>query len=156
MVTHRKPTNHPHQKVSLRRMTLQDYTPVIRLWSQGNIPYRPQGRDSKKNIEKQLRQPNCFFLIAEVDHKIIGAIVGTHDGRKGWINRLVVSPSYQKKGIARRLVTEVERHFTSMGIDIVACLIEEWNISSMQVFEQLGYTKHTDILYFSKRKSMKV
>jgi len=137
-------------------MTIQDYTPVIMLWRQGNIPYRPQGRDSRKNIITQLQQPNCYFLVAEVDHTIIGAIIGTHDGRKGWINRLVVAPSYQRKGIARRLVTEVERHFTSLGIDIIACLIEEWNTTSMQVFERLGYTKHQDILYFSKRKNMNV
>lgn len=146
----------PSLKVSLRKMTLQDYETIIKLWKQGDIPYRPQGRDSRKNIKEQLGQPNCYFLVAETDKTIIGAIIGTHDGRKGWINRLVVEPSYQKKGIAKRLVEEVEHHFTSLGIDIVACLIEEWNTTSMQVFEQLGYTKHTDILYFSKRKNMKV
>jgi ribosomal protein S18 acetylase RimI-like enzyme len=148
--------NKSNLKVSLRKMTLQDYEMIIRLWKQGNIPYRPQGRDSRKNIKEQLRQPNCYFLVAEIDKTIIGAIVGTHDGRKGWINRLVVEPSYQKKGIAKRLVEGVEHHFASLGIDIVACLIEEWNTTSMQVFEQLGYTKHADILYFSKRKNIKV
>jgi ribosomal protein S18 acetylase RimI-like enzyme len=141
--------------VTLRTMTLKDYDSVITLWNEGNIPYRPQGRDSRKNIAGQLQQPNCYFLVAETDNKIIGAIVGTHDGRKGWINRLVVVPSYRKKGVAKRLVKEVEQHFTSIGIDIVACLIEDWNTTSMQVFEQMGYTKHTDILYYSKRKSPK-
>jgi ribosomal protein S18 acetylase RimI-like enzyme len=142
-------------KVSLRKMTLKDYDSVIALWKEGNIPYRPAGRDSRKNITTQLQQPNCYFLIAETEKEIIGAIVGTHDGRKGWINRLVVSPSYRKKGIAKRLVEETEHHFSAIGIDIVACLIEDWNATSMQVFEQLGYTKHTDILYYSKRKSTK-
>ncbi len=142
-------------KVSLRKMTLKDYDSVIALWAEGSIPYRPQGRDSRKNITIQLEQPNCYFLVAETDKKIIGAIVGTHDGRKGWINRLVIAPSYQKKGIAKRLVEEVEHHFSAIGIDIIACLIEDWNTTSMQVFEKLGYTKHTDILYYSKRKSMK-
>lgn len=156
MGVRKKPKIPPPLKVTFRKMTIQDYTPVIMLWRQGNIPYRPQGRDSRKNIITQLQQPNCYFLVAEVDHTIIGAIIGTHDGRKGWINRLVVAPSYQRKGIARRLVTEVERHFTSLGIDIIACLIEEWNTTSMQVFERLGYTKHQDILYFSKRKNMNV
>ncbi len=110
---------------------------------------------AEKTSPYNCEQPNCYFLVAETDKKIIGAIVGTHDGRKGWINRLVIAPSYQKKGIAKRLVEEVEHHFSSMGIDIVACLIEDWNTTSMQVFEKLGYTKHTDILYYSKRKSMK-
>lgn len=142
-------------KMTIRPMTLKDYDSVIMLWKEGDIPYRPQGRDSRTNIKKQLQQPNCYFLVAEVDKQIIGAIVGTHDGRKGWINRLVVAPAYWKRGIAKRLVKEVEHHFSTSGIDIVASLIEEWNTTSMQVFERLGYTKHTDILYYSKRKSVK-
>jgi ribosomal protein S18 acetylase RimI-like enzyme len=141
--------------VTIRAMSLNDYDAVLRLWKQGDIPYRPQGRDSKKNIAQQLKQPTSYFLVAEAEKQIIGAVVGTHDGRKGWINRLVVAPPFRKKGIGRRLVEAVEQHFTSIGIDIVASLIEDWNITSMQVFTQLGYTKHPDILYYSKRKSPK-
>lgn len=141
--------------VTIRTMRLSDYNSVFRLWKQGDIPYRPQGRDSKKNITKQLKQPTSYFLVAEAEKKIIGAVIGTHDGRKGWINRLVVTPSFQKKGVGRRLVEAVEQHYTSIGIDIIAALIEDWNTTSMQAFERLGYTKHTDILYYSKRKSPK-
>ena len=151
-----KPRNKQSMNITIRKMTLRDYDSVVTLWKQGNIPYRPQGRDSRKNIKEQLQQPNCYFFVAEIDKKIIGAIIGTHDGRKGWINRLVIAPLYRKKGIAKRLVKEVEHHLLAIGIDIVACLIEDWNITSMQVFEQLGYTKHTDILYYSKRKNKKV
>ena len=141
--------------VTLRKMNLSDYDSVLSLWNDGDIPYRPQGRDSRTNIAQQLKQPTSYFLVAETGKKIIAAVVGTHDGRKGWINRLVVATAFRQKGIARRLVKAVEQHFTSIGIDIVACLIEDWNTTSMQVFEQLGYTKHPDILYYSKRKSPK-
>lgn len=134
-------------------MTLQDYDAVIKLWREGNIPYRPQGRDSKKNIKWQLRQSTSLYFVAESKGTIIGVIFGTHDGRKGWINRLVVIPSYRKKGMAKQLVHEVEHHLKILGIDIISSLIEDWNETSMQVFKNLGYTKHTDILYFSKRKN---
>ncbi len=136
----------------VRKMTLKDYDSVIKLWKHGKIPYRPQGRDSKKNIRKQFKEPTSLYFVAEVKKKIVGAVLGTHDGRKGWINRLVVSPSYQRRGIARRLVQEVENRLAQEGIDIVASLIEKWNGTSMNVFKQLGYTEHPDIFYFSKRK----
>jgi ribosomal protein S18 acetylase RimI-like enzyme len=142
--------------VVIRKMNMDDYNSLITLWKKGNIPYRPQGRDSKKNIRWQLQQPNCFYLVAENHGKIIGAILGTHDGRKGWINRLVTTPPYRRKGIAKRLIEEFEHRLEAVGIDIVACLIEDWNATSMEVFARLGYTKHTDILYFSKRKNMKI
>jgi ribosomal protein S18 acetylase RimI-like enzyme len=142
--------------VIIRKMKIQDYRPVIALWKEGNIPYRPQGRDSKQHIQQQLRLRTSLYYVAENEGTIIGAILGTHDGRKGWINRLVVASAYRKMGVAKRLVQEVEQHFTEAGIDIVACLIEDWNKVSENVFERLGYTKHTDILYYSKRKNMKI
>jgi ribosomal protein S18 acetylase RimI-like enzyme len=142
--------------VVIRKMTIEDYDSLISLWKKGNIPFRPQGRDSKKNIHWQLQQPFSFYFVAEHNGKIVGAILGTHDGRKGWINRLIVTQTYHRKGIAKRLIEEIEHRLTSVGIDIVACLIEDWNVTSMQVFERLGYTKNTDILYFSKRKNMKI
>lgn len=137
-------------------MTIKDYEPLIALWTEGNLPYRSQGRDSKQHIAQQLRQRTSLYFVAEYKGTIIGAILGTHDGRKGWINRLVVSPAYRKKGIAKRLVQEVEQRLTATGIDIVACLVEDWNKVSENVFERLGYKKHSDILYYSKRKSIRV
>jgi ribosomal protein S18 acetylase RimI-like enzyme len=141
--------------VVMRKMTIADYDSLIKLWKEGNIPYRSQGRDSKKNIRWQLQQPNCIYLVAEDNGTMVGAILGTHDGRKGWINRLIVTSAYRQRGIAKRLIEDFEQRLAALGINIVACLIEDWNTASMQVFKQLGYTKHTDILYFSKRKNMK-
>lgn len=143
-------------KVIIRRMTIADYDSLIALWKEGDIPYRPQGRDSKKNIKWQLQQLNCFYFVAEDNGTMVGAILGTHDGRKGWINRIVITSSYRQKGIAKRLVEEIEHRLAAVGINIVACLIEDWNVTSMKVFKELGYTKHTDIFYFSKRKNMKI
>jgi ribosomal protein S18 acetylase RimI-like enzyme len=142
--------------IIIRKMTIKDYESLIALWNEGNLPYRSQGRDSKQHIAQQLRQRTSLYYVAEHEGKIIGAILGTHDGRKGWINRLVVAPTYRQKGIAKRLVREVEQNLTSVGIDIIACLVEDWNKVSKNVFERLGYTKHSDILYYSKRKNIRV
>lgn len=139
--------------IVIRKMTIRDYESLIKLWKEGDIPYRSRGRDSKKNIQWQLQQPNCLFFVAAEKGKIVGAVLGTHDGRKGWINRLIVTPSFRKKGIARQLVEEIEHRLSAIGIDIVASLIEDWNTASMRVFKQLGYIQHTDIFYYSKRKS---
>jgi ribosomal protein S18 acetylase RimI-like enzyme len=151
-----KSINKTSSDVVIRTMTLKDYDAVLTLWSQGEISIRPQGRDSRKNIRWQLQQPTSLYFIAEDKGEIVGAILGTHDGRKGWINRLVITPAYRQKGIAKRLVEEVEQRLATRGINIVAALIEEGNDTSMHVFERLGYTKHSDILYFSKRKNMKI
>ncbi len=140
-------------ELKIRQFHVADYDSIVALWRESQLPYRPMGRDSREKITGEIEHHSAIFLIAEMNGIMVGSIFGTHEGRKGWINRLAVSPSYRKRGIAARLVTEVERRLSEMGIDIVACLVEEWNKVSLEVFERLGYKRHTDILYLSKRKN---
>jgi len=136
----------------IREFRIEDYNRVMELWTEGGLPLKPAGRDGRENIAKQLRQPNVLFLVAEEGSRVIGTVFATHDGRKGWINRLAVDVSLRKKGIGARLVREAERWLDSQGMDILACLIEGDNTVSMAVFEKLGYKKHPEIIYFAKRK----
>jgi len=138
--------------VVIRELRVEDYDALVALWDQAKLLYKPRGRDRRDNIERELKGQNAVFLVAEQDGTLIGSIFGTHDGRKGWINRLAVDPAHQRQGIAARLVKEVEDRLYKMGIGIIACLVEDWNCVSLQVFEKLGYTRHQDIIYFTKRK----
>lgn len=142
--------------VKIRKLRIGDYDELIELWEKAGLSYRPYGRDRKDKIKEQMRKPYSIFLVSEINGRIIGSIFGTHDGRRGWINRLAVLPNYQQQGISTRLVNEVEKVLTKQGIDIVASLVEDRNKISMKVFERFGYKKHNDIVYFSKRKNPKV
>ncbi len=142
--------------VVIRELHIEDYDALISLWDDANLPYKPEGRDRRDNIEQEMKQPIAIFLVAEVDGKLVGFIFGTHDGRKGWINRLAVSPAYRKQGIAARLIAEVESRLSNFGIGIIACLIEDWNTVSIQVFERLGYKRHSEVIYFTKRRDSKI
>jgi ribosomal protein S18 acetylase RimI-like enzyme len=137
---------------TIREMTIDDYEAVIALWEAAELPYRLNGRDRRDKIARELEGPSSIFLVAEVDGQIVGAVLGTHDGRKGWINRLVVATERQRKGIGETLVSEVETRLDAIGIEIVACQVEDWNSESMTFFERIGYRHHDDIHYFSKRK----
>ena len=140
--------------VMIRPFHMGDYDRVMELWVQGGLPLKPQGRDSRENIARQVGLVNVRFLVAQDGEggPVVGTAFATHDGRKGWINRLAVDASLRRKGIGARLVREAERWLETQGMDILACLIESDNDLSMAVFEKLGYTKHPEILYFTKRK----
>ena len=139
--------------ITIRKMNVSDYDNLIKLWNETGLPYRPKGRDRKEKIANELNSSNAVFLVAELKDEIIGSIFGTHDGRKGWINRLAVSPKYRKKGLAQKLIEEIEKHLTDFGIEIIACLIEEWNDSSMKLFKKAGYIHHPEVYYFTKRSN---
>ena len=143
-------------KIIIRKFKIKDYDKVIVLWKKTHLPYKPKGRDSRKNIAQQIKQANTIYLVAEQNNNIIGAVLGTHDSRKGYINRLAVMPVFQNKGIGRHLVKEAEKHMHKIGIGIITSLVEDWNKTSLKVFERLGYIEHKDIRYFSKRKSSQI
>ena len=143
-------SNNPAEIV-IREFRMGDYDAVIALWDEAQLPYRPEGRDRRDRIKNELKREDCVFLVAETEGRLVGSVLGTHDGRKGWINRLAVDSKFRGRNIAGRLVTEVETRLDSLGIEVFACLIEEENTDSMRVFERLGYERYSDIVYFSKR-----
>ena len=94
---------------------------------------------------------NTRFLVAEIDGIPAGAVVSTHDSRKGWINRLGVLERFRGRGVGKALVSECEKWLMGQGIGIFACIIEGWNRSSMDAFEAMGYREFEDARYFTKR-----
>jgi ribosomal protein S18 acetylase RimI-like enzyme len=140
--------------IKIREFEINDYDDVIKLWISSNLPFKPRGRDKYDKIEKEIKNDNSIFLIAEFEGKIIGSVFGTHDGRKGWINRLAISPNFQGKDLAKKLCNNLENRFYNLGIEIIGCLIENWNEKSINYFEKIGFTKHEDIIYFSKRNKI--
>lgn len=142
--------------ILIRDFRMEDYEALIQLWNDAQLPHKPRGRDRRDKIEAELKRGNALFLVAEAGGAVVGSILGTHDGRKGWINRLAVAPLFRNRGIARKLVSEVEKRLSERGIEIVACLIEDWNEVSMLAFERLGYVRHPEVVYFSKRRNSDV
>ena len=121
----------------IRNFNIIDYNKIINLWKKADLPFKPNGRDRKNNIENELKTGNAIFFIAEFNEKIIGSVFGAHDGRKGWINRLAIDPEFRRYDIARKLVEKVEHQLSILGIDIVCALVEDWNIDSMKFFKKL-------------------
>ncbi len=141
-------------KWAIREFRLDDYERVMELWAQGGLPLKPNGRDSREAIAAQLGQANVRFLVAEdpAAGQVVGTVMATHDGRKGWINRVAVDPSLRRRGLGADLVRAAEDWLEARGMGILACLIEDDNVVSMAMFQALGYTKHPEIVYFAKRK----
>lgn len=129
-----------------------DYSKLIDIWEKSGLPYKPKGRDSRESIEKEV-ELNCNrFLFAVADENYVGTILVTHDGRKAWINRVAVLPEYRGKGIARKLLEAAEKWLDEEGIDIYACLIEDYNQDSFEAFKKMGYAPFEGIHYLTKRK----
>ncbi len=129
-----------------------DYEALIDLWEQSDLPYKPMGRDRKEHIEKEVKQGSAHILFLKLRQEYIASVLITHDGRKGWINRLAVLRPYRRQGLARKLVEAAEQWLADQEIFIYACQIEAYNIESFEAFQRMGYIPFEGIHYLTKRK----
>lgn len=138
--------------MKIRPFEAIDYDSLIALWEKAGLECKPNGRDSHKQIRLQTEKTNLVILLAEDGGDLIGSVIASHDGRKGWINRLAVDPERRNEGIARELVSNAEDWFEKEGIGIFACLIERGNTVSLKTFNALGYVEFPGMHYLTKRK----
>ena len=135
---------------SIRRVTPADYDGIVALWSAAGLSVRKDGRESEGAFLRQVEQFPDLYLAAADGDRIVGVVFGTHDGRKGWINRLAVLPEYRRKGVAVALVTACDAAIRACGIEIIAALIEPENKASIALFEGVGYRADVPVIYYRK------
>src|SRR5208337_3266852 len=121
----------------IRRFRMEDYRGVRALWVESGLEIRPG--DGRREIQLKLKRDPELFLVAETEGRIVGSVMGAWDGRRGWIYHLGIAPDFQRKGVATRLVGEVERRMKKKGVVKVNASIYRWNKNSMAFFKKSGY-----------------
>jgi len=141
------------QALTVVHLTADDYEAVRAIWEAAGLPVKPGGRDSREQFVRQMAGDLQAVIGVKQGGELVGVVLTTHDGRKGWINRLAVRPEHRRKGIARQLIDEAERTLRAQGMQIIAALIEDGNAASLELFEQAGYSDFRGIHYLTKRDS---
>ncbi|HDQ72624.1 MAG TPA: GNAT family N-acetyltransferase [Chloroflexi bacterium] len=146
------------QNVRIRRLDIIDYDELIELWKRAGLhSLKAQGRDSRASLEKQLASGVQTLLGLEVEGQLLGAIMATHDSRKGWINRLAVDPGHRRNGYGAQLIAAAEDVLHAQGIPVIAALIVIGNAPSLALFQKMGYVEgDPGIHYLTKRENDKV
>jgi ribosomal-protein-alanine N-acetyltransferase len=99
---------------------------------------------SLEQIAFLLDNPNSISLVAVVENEIVGFIIGlvyenVKIGNVGHILTLDVATKHRRKGVAMKLLQELERKFREKGIK--ACFLEVRfdNEAAKRLYEKLGY-----------------
>ena len=140
----------PQHTWSIRGARPDDYEPIKAVWAAAGLQARIRGRESREAFLYQLEQFPDLYLVAVDGARIIGMVFGSHDHRKGWINRLAVLPEYRRRGVAAALVRACDEAIRAQGIEIVAALVESHNLESANLLEKLGYRADVPVRYYRK------
>jgi len=142
----RRPTS-PPERTRLRRYAPGDFRAVARLWRRSGLHLGPSDRSVE--LERARRRDPDLFLVAVRGTSVVGAILGRFDGRRGWVNHLAVDPSARSRGIATRLMAEVERRLRAKGCQKVNLHVVAANREVCRFYEGLGYER-TDLIFMGK------
>ena len=131
---------------TIRDFTLDDYAVAQTLWDATENMDAP----SKEECASVLEHNPGLFLVADADGDVAGVVMGTWDGRRGWIFRLAVDRARRRSGIGRALIEELERRFDERGVPQIRLLIWTGNGGGRVFWERLGYRISDDVAMGAK------
>lgn len=136
--------------MNIRVMTIDDYQAVYDLWLSCKGMGLNNIDDTDDGIDRFLKRNPDTCFVAEIDNKIVGAIMAGHDGRRGYIYHTAVSEKYRNHGIASQLVDKAINALYEIGISKVALVVFERNEAGNAFWEKQGFSFRNDLVYRNK------
>lgn len=115
-----------------------DESAIVELWTECGlvVPHNNPLRD----IQRKLEVNPEWFLIGEIDERVIASCMAGYEGHRGWINYLAVAPSEQRKGFAVEIMQEAERLLTVAGCPKISLQVRASNQHVIEFYQSLGFT----------------
>ena len=137
----------------LRILSIDNYNEIICLWADAGLPFKPNGRDSREMMAKEMALPQVLYIGMFDNDKMIGVGIANFDGRRGWVNRVAIDPDQRGKKLAAVIIEKLEAFLYEQGAVVICALVEDENSPSISCFQNNDYTFEGSIGYFTKRNS---
>jgi ribosomal protein S18 acetylase RimI-like enzyme len=92
--------------------------------------------DGPAALRRVSQLTGAFFLVAEVDNRVVGMVRGVWDGSRALVHQLSVDPGYQRQGIGSALMRALARRFREHGAPSLAVTATE---KTSRFYERLGF-----------------
>ncbi|SFT20052.1 GNAT family N-acetyltransferase [Paenibacillus sp. BC26] len=136
-------------ELTYREMLAADYDESYALWLKTEGMVLSEA-DSREEIEGYLaRNPGCSFVCEDSARQVAGTILGGHDGRRGFIYHVAVSPDQRGKGIGGQLVKLSLDKLREAGIQKCHLFVLENNEIGNRFWSRSGWIKRSGIAIFS-------
>jgi len=133
--------------MKIQTFSMVFYDEVIQLWRNAGLGV--SSSDSKGEVEKMLNRNPDLFLIGTLKDKVVAVVMGTFDGRRGYVHHLAIDPTYQRQGYGTKIMTKLNETFRQKGIHKIHLFIEKRNKKVIDFYRNLGWEIREDLTMMS-------
>ena len=124
--------------LAVRSATAEDEGSIVALWRACDLvtPYN----DPSADLRFATAGPCSDVLVGEdAAGRLVGSVMVGHDGHRGWLYYVAVSPATRGEGLGRRMVRAAEDWLRRRGVVKVQLLVRETNTGAVGFYENLGF-----------------
>jgi ribosomal protein S18 acetylase RimI-like enzyme len=125
--------------MQLRTIKIDDFQKLTEFWKEN---YFVSGMDSSEHFFLFLEKNPDLSVLIEENGEIIGTALGSYDGRRGYLQKLVTKKKFRNKGIGMQLINEVVKRLKEAGAFYIPISVEEGLIP---FYEKCGFVKKDSI-----------
>jgi ribosomal protein S18 acetylase RimI-like enzyme len=125
--------------VKIRPFQIADGEAVVQLWIQCGLVV-PQN-NPMQDIERKIKVNPEWFLVGEIDGRVVSTCMVGYEGHRGWINYLAVRPDLQRQGLGRQIMDYAEKTLLDAGCAKINLQIRSTNQAVIRFYESIGYTQ---------------
>lgn len=122
-----------------RSITLSDHEKLIQFWK---THYFVRPIDEHDHFKAFLeKNPDLSIFVVE-NGEIVGTVLGSYDGRRGYIQKLVVHKDFRGKGIGKQLLERVRKKLEEVGATYIPIACED---GLFPLYQKSGFKKTSQI-----------
>lgn len=125
--------------MGIRTITLEDYQKLIDFWRKN---YFVNEMDNFERFKLFLEKNPLLSVLCEDNGEVIGTVLGSFDGRRGYLQKVVTDKSTRKKGVGKQMILEVIKRLKSLSVLYIPISCEEENTG---FYEKCGFKKTKQI-----------
>jgi GNAT superfamily N-acetyltransferase len=126
----------PKREVVIREIRTVDGDALRALWREAG--FGSLGDDDRSLARLARRNPG-LVLVAADGSRVVGSALGAWDGRRGWIYHVVTAPSHRRRGIATRLIDQIETALVSLGCPKANVMVRQDTDGGTEFWTARGY-----------------
>jgi N-acetylglutamate synthase len=134
------------EELAISPMVAGDHRAVIELW---NACEGVRANETPEELARIIDRNPGLCLAARAGDELAGAILCCHDGRRGYLYHLGVSPRYRRQGIATVLVRRCLDQLQALKIRRCTIFLVRGNETGEAFWRGMGWFERTELVAFA-------